>query len=295
MPAFKNVLVGLDITKMDEKLIEYTAFLSKLIQPEKVCFLHVQHDPDLPESIRQTYPVLSEAPDEQIRQRMEAQVQKHFSGSESTVLSFVVTAGVPSREILREAGQQQSDLLIVGGKREGPDKGMTPQHLAHKAPCSLLFIPQDAPARIGHILVATDFSPHSRRALAHAQAIARAVPGAVIRCQHVYSVPHGYFKTGLTEPEFAAVMHKNAADDYEGFIASFPEGSVTGEPLFTYNAGRKSPAVAIHEAAHRLGADLVVAGARGLNAAAAFFLGSVADKLIQLDRDIPLLIVKNES
>lgn len=296
MSFFKSVLVGLDITEMDEQLIAYTAFLCTLIQPEKICFLNVQHDLDLPEPIQTSYPALREPLDEQIRRKMENQVRQGFPAYEAFNISYEVAEGNPRKEILDYVETKQADLLVVGRKHGSHGGGITPQQLARKVSCSLLIVPENSETRISHILIATDFSPYSYAALEQAREIAQAIPGAAIRCQHVYTVPYGYHKTGLTEPEFAAIMHQNAMDSYDKFLHSLPKTSVeTLEPIFTYDPSRQSPAVVIHAEAHQLDADLLVVGARGLNAAAAFLLGSVADKLLQLEHDIPLLIVKDES
>lgn len=280
---------------MDDQLVEYTAFLCAVIRPEKIIFLHAQHDSDLPDSVLEAYPVLREPLDEQIRRQMADTIRTHFPGYEAFDISYEVVGGSPRKEILQQVEAHQADLLIVGRKSSRHGSGITPRQLARKIGCSLLFVPEKAQANIRHILVATDFSAYSQEVLAQTQAIAAKIPGAAIRCLHVYSLPHGYYKTGLTEPEFAAVMRSDAEKAYEHLLHSAIQDSTeTLAPVFIYNPDRKSPAAAIHREAHRLGADLIVAGAQGLSAAAAFLLGSVSANLIQLDHDIPLLIVQHE-
>lgn len=44
--------------------------------------------------------------------------------------------------------------------------------------------------------------------------------------------------------------------------------------------------------AHEINANAIIIGAKGRTATTAFFLGSIAERLIQLDNDIPLMIVR---
>lgn len=292
MAAITRILVGLDLTKMDEKLIEYTAFLSACLGPAHIYFLNVQHDFDLPDQIREQYPALREPVDEQIRHQMEAEVAAGFPDVNAFPVSYEVIEGLPRKEILRRIVLKEIDLLIIGKKKDNHASGITPQQLARKATCSVLFVPEDAPTKIKHLLVPTDFSPYSQAALQQALAISRQIPSAAIECQHVYQVPYGYYKTGLTEPEFAAVIRKYAQDAYVQFLPTDTSTVQILPPVFSYQPHKSSPAISIYDHAEAANTDLIVIGARGRNAAAALILGSVTEKLIQLDQAIPLLIVK---
>ena len=90
MSSFQRVLVGLDFSSMDDQLVEYTAFLCGDIRPEKIIFLHAQHDPDVPDSVLEAYPVLREPLDEQIRRQMADTIRTHFPGYEA----FDIIAGI---------------------------------------------------------------------------------------------------------------------------------------------------------------------------------------------------------
>ena len=65
------------------------------------------------------------------------------------------------------------------------------------------------------------------------------------------------------------------------------------KPVFKYDS-EGSPANLANETAHQENADVILIGARGRTAATAIFLGSVTEKLLTLDSDIPLLIVKDK-
>ncbi|RMG59744.1 MAG: universal stress protein [Bacteroidetes bacterium] len=295
MSAFKRIMIGLDLSDMDQVLIRYTAFLCQRLQPEVVYFITVQSDLDVPDEVRAEFPEMQVPLDEHLRARMQEEIEKWFPASAGMEVHIEVVEGSPRREILRWTHIKDVDLLILGRKDEVRGSGIIPVQLARKISCSLLFVPERPPHTLARVMVGSDFSDCSYAALDQALACVDGEPEAQVWVFHSFSVPMGYYKTGKTEAQFAEIMKGHAARHYDDFIAPVKTPSaVTLAPILAFNVQQVSPAILLYERAQREGAELMVVGARGRNAVTALLLGSVAERLIKLGGQIPLLLAKRK-
>ncbi|MEM6262798.1 MAG: universal stress protein, partial [Bacteroidota bacterium] len=283
MYNFKRWMVGLDFTVMDQTLIEYTAFLAHFIRPDKIYFVNVQEDLDVPDDLRREFEALETPRDELLCKEMEEEVLKYFPSYKDYDGEFQVIEGSPMKEMLRWTHIKNIDLLITGRKKVMNGSGVVPQQLARKISCSILFVPEEVEYSLNNLLVPTDFSDQSMMALEVAASIARRNDQANLYSLHCYTVPKGYYRTGKTEEQFAAIMLKHAKNNCSRFLKKFSnegEESVEVEPLFVYDEQRHHAGQLINEQAKAVNADMVVIGARGRTDFAAIFLGSTAEKLL---------------
>lgn len=298
MHSIKRIMVGLDLSYMDKQLVEYTAFLCYYLKPEKVYFINVQEDLEAKDFLEDQFPEIKLPKDEQVEADMRALIEENFPDHADFNTSWELVEGSPKKEILRWTHIKDIDLLIVGRKKSYHGSGLVPQQLARKITCSILFVPEETDFGLKEILVPSDFSEYSKMAMDEALTLANVDEDMHILCQHIYSVPYGYYKTGKTEAEFAQIMKEYAAEKYQAYAKSMAdkiqETNNTLEPVFSYEHKRQSPAFQIHALASERKVDMIIIGARGHNAATALFLGSVAEKLIKLVEDIPLWIVKRK-
>lgn len=297
MYAFKRMLVGLDMTVMDDGVIRYAALMCRLMNPEQLHFLNVQPQLELPEELREEFPMFDASVAARIEAEMRAEVAAHFLDQEryAACIQFHVVEGSPRKEILRWTHEQDIDLLMVGRKDQARGSGMVPHQVARKATCSILFVPEQAVPKLDHILVGCDFSDHSALAIEQAQALQRQMhEPPQLSLQHIFQVPMGYYKTGRTEAQFAALMRQHAEKRFYKFLDQHDLDLAGAQLELTYDPQKHSPAHLLNEYAHKHQANLIIVSARGHNLLTALFLGSVAEKLIKLDSDIPLLIMKRK-
>lgn len=287
MYRYKRILVNLDFGDQDITLIRYAAMITRMAKSEEIYFLHVTDNLEIPEAVRREYPVLLQPPDEFAQEKMEKMILQHFDGHGETEFTYEVLAGRPLDELLRQIRQNHIDLVIVDGQSL---QGGLAEKLARKAPCSVLTIPPGASARVNEVLVAVDFSEHSAAAVDVAVAFAAAARVPRLHTVHVYRVPAGYHKAGISYQAFAAIMHENAEENFKQFISPLNLKGLEVEPHFVLN---DNTANAIQDtlAADRF--DLLVLGARGRGAGATVLLGSVTERLIQTTK-VPLLAVKKK-
>ena len=294
MYSFKRIMVGLDLTLMDRTLIQYTAFLSYYLAPEKIYFVNIQKDLDIPDEITAEYPDVKYPRDEKIREEMEREARLYFPDFEDYGTSFEVIEGSPRREMLRWSHNKDIDLLLVGHKVLSNGSGIIPRQLARKVSCSVLFVPETVSLKLDRIMIANDFSPYAKAAFESALAFGTHNPDLQIVSNYIYTVPYGYYRTGKTEQQFARIMETNAREKFKNFLGDLDVNGAEIKSAFTYNHPKISPAHFLYEHAMKEKADILMAGARGKNAITAMFLGSVTERLIELDFEIPLLVVKQK-
>lgn len=294
MYAYKRLMVGLDLTVMDETVIAYTHFLCECFRPEKIYFVHVAPDLNVPKELREEFPEFQEPRDEVLRKEMQQLVEEYFPSHQAFNTEYKIIEGSRRTELLRWTHIKDADLLICGRKQVDRGSGVLPMQLARKARCSIFFVPEQPRHQLKKLWIATDFSPHAQLAMEEALQIAEGDQAVSIIAQHVYSVPMGYYKTGKTEQQFAAIMQQHAEKRYQQFLESIEGNTDACRPVFTYDHNTSSPATHIVEAAKAADADLIMVGARGRNLLTALFLGSVAEKLIKINDEIPMLLVKRK-
>jgi len=298
MYRFKNLMVGLTVGDRDRAKIRYAGLVSWLASSEKITFGHVVSSAELPDKAHLNPEIL-----EQIRSgtnhSMEALVDKYYDGRPGAKLEYEVFFEKPLIEIdiLRQFKEREIELVVIGRiSGEFTSKETLPVKLTRKAPCSVLYVPEESePQRMQpeeiNIVVPIDFSENSMDALELARDFAAAHEVPRITCLHVYDVPLGYYKRGKSYEEFSAIMKSNAEKRYEEFIREMDLKGVVVS-FITRRLDKKAHK-AINEIVHEHDIDLIVIGSRGREAAARFLLESVTEQLIRMTT-VPLLSVRRK-
>ncbi len=128
-------------------------------------------------------------------------------------------------------------------------------------------------------LVATDFSPHAERALAHACALAELFGAELELFTSAYIPPHllAAMATGLS-PTWIQEARDQATKQLETLQASLRSRGVAS----SIHLSTEEPSSAICARAEAIGADLVAAGTRGHTGIAHVVFGSVAERVARL-------------
>ena len=107
-----------------------------------------------------------------------------------------------------------------------------------------------------------------------------------------YTVPAGYFKSGLTYDQMSEKIREVTDTGLHDWIALLPnlEG-VTIKPMVVEED--RGTAAAILATADDIEADLIVLGSRGRSGLAAFLLGSTTDRVIRSDHNYPVFVARS--
>lgn len=292
MYSLKRWMVGLDLTEMDENIIQHTAFLANIIKPEKIYFIHVYGGDSGLDDLKAEFPELEGSSDEKLEVKMKEVVESSFTDVNTYGPDYDVVVGSPFEEMLKWDSMKDIDLLITGRKKELSGSGILPQQLARKVRSSIYFVPEGTTPKLNKVMVSLDFSENSVMAFEEGVSLASA-SGAKLNTLNSYSLPSGFYKTGKSEEEFAKIMKENAKKKCNEVIDGVDTKGVDVNQIYRLDSNGDHSDV-INDVAHEENMDLIVIGAKGRTQAAAFFLGSVTEKVIRRDVDIPLLVVKDK-
>lgn len=291
MYKIERLLVALDLTEMDELLVKYSSHLAKFLESEKVYFIHVARDLELPEDLKKNYPDLMAPNDESMADSINKLIEKSWDSNYDCEKVVEIKEGDPSEQILKWVSIKNVDMMVMGRKRKLKGGGIVPQKIAKVAQTSLMMVPEGFGFKLDKIVVSVDFSKHSKLAVEEALSITKD-KNIKLSLVNVFRVPVGYNKTGKSYDEFASIMKGHAKVDFNEFIErnDFPEEIDCHYVLDDDD----SPADKIFGFASEQNADMIVMGSKGRTGLASILLGSVAEKVITYDSEIPLMIVKEK-
>lgn len=292
MYQIKKLIVCLDQSELDDTLVRFSSFIASVNQTKKIYFTNVIRNLQIPKEVLEEFPNLIDNMVEERKQQMQEVVDRSFGKKGDIEFSFVVKEGQLSKKILKLAHEKSVDMIIVGRKVNLPGTGVVSQRLARRASCSLLIIPENSVPNIQTLLVPSDFSDYSKDALEEAIMIVEKYGGkAEIVVQNVFTVPSGYHFTGKSYEEFTTIMRMHAEINYKKFIRNIDTKKIKIKPVYTQDED-DDPVEDIIAKAMEINANAIVIGAKGRTAATALFIGSMAERLIQLNDTFPLLVTR---
>ena len=292
MDHFNKLLVGIDFTESDASIIQYTEFICKLSKPEKIYFIHVHNNFDLPEEIKKELS-LEEPYDEYLQDEMQQLVTANFSSHADFDIEYLIVEGAPFPQMLHWVKIKDIDLAILG-KKNSVGSGVFLTRFTRRTSSSVLIVPENSETDLDSILVCNDFSINSELSIQKAIDFSKLLPSSTIYSQHIFTVPVGYHKTGKSFEEFASIMKKHALSKYREFEQGLnvPKG-IYITPIFTLNK-KSDPATLVQKTADSMQAKMVIVGSKGRTFAASIFLGSFAECLVREQTNVPLLVIKRK-
>jgi len=292
MYLIKKMIVCLDQSPLDETLIAYAGFIAKVNQVKKIYFSHVVKNFSLPKEMLESFPTLLDSMLQDRKEAMEKLVREKFPTIKGLEIGFVVKEGNLSKKILKLAEEKSADLILIGRKVALPGTGVASHRMARRASCSLLIVPEQSQPKLSTLLVPSDFSDHSIHALEEAIGMAKKYSGGIeIIFQNVLSIPSNYATTGKTYEEFAELMKKHAESNFKKFIRKIDTKGIPITPIYTQDDD-DDPVQEIVAAALEHKAEVIIIGAKGKTGATALHIGSMAERLIQFNKSLPLLVTR---
>ncbi|AEL25150.1 universal stress protein [Cyclobacterium marinum] len=282
---YKNILVALDLSDLDEVLIQYSSFLAEKLKAEKVYFVHNIKKYAISELFEEQLKEVNL--DEVIGDELNEKVQEHFK------------ADIPSEVLISEDPYSESlikyivdkfgiQLVIVGNKKHEKGTGLVSGKLLKLLRCDVLAVPRLAKPQIETIWAGTDFSPESRKTFQVIDALFQKSKTS-LKLVHVYSVPL-QFSPYVSAEFMAPKVEKHIKEKIEKYIRkmAYPEPM---EPLIFH--GRESgTAQKIIANIKKSNADLLVVADKGGNTFSPFAIGSVTEELFNTNYGVPLWVVK---
>lgn len=293
MGNIKRIAVGLELSSIDETVIKFAQVVAARHNSSEVYFIHIIRHGDFPEELKSQYPGIDEKVVSDMEKTMRDNIEKHWDKTIKTKLIFLVKKGKIARNLLKILDANNVDLVVIG-KSISKERGLLAQKIARLANCQLLIVPEGCRPQFRKLLVPINHSDNDKIALEKAIDIAHLTgPDAEITCQNIFRVPNGYHYTGKSFEEFAKVMEDHTRKKYEKLVAGLNTKNVKIRPVFSLDK-HDHPIKVVYELALREQPDTILLGAKGVSSTTAFFLSSIAEKLIQMDTRFPIRIVRKK-
>ena len=205
-----------------------------------------------------------------------------------------VTPGPPAAAICDEAARWAADLVVVGTRGHTGWRhlllGSTAEQVVENATCPVLAVHADDEPREREgrrVLVATDFSATACEAARRAAALLALTERDTVVLAHALREP----PPAAVPPYNGRALHALVRSASLGELAREADALRCCQGLAPRVELLDGPApLALAEAARKLDADLIVAGARGVGSLAQLMLGSTTERLMQR-AGCPVLVV----
>jgi nucleotide-binding universal stress UspA family protein len=229
--------------------------------------------------------------DEKVKTEISNRIKSMLGRKVKVDKTIDILEGSPLETLVTWVNREKGDLLILGKKKISRGSGILAKMVARKVESSVLFVTEGASPDFKNILVLIDFSNHSLQALQTALAIKANRKEVKITALHVIDFPPtAQYLTrhyGLLAPDWKERV-KNA---FNTFLER--NKLQAGEIIFeTVQNSYFNVAQHIMEYAKNRKADAIIMGAKGHSAFDDLFLGSVTEKLVAREIDMPILVVR---
>lgn len=288
MKDIKNWLVTIDFTPIDNTVIGYVKFLSQIFTPECIHFVHVQKEEPTYRYLPEEYMELSGQVTEDKKLQLASKVEHHFTSTDVS-LKYHVEHGNPFDEVMEVVFKNHVGMVIAGRKQTSSGSGIVSDRLSRNLPCDFLLIPEGCKPTWKNILLTTDFSSHASQALETACLLKGRDNESEMVVLHSYEVPSGYSKLGKSFEEFAEIMKGHASKYMDKWLNGL-------KPKKTELVLKTSIPLAqqIMDISRQNDVSMIVMGSKGQSRGSLMLLGSNAMKLMKINDEFPLLIVKKE-
>jgi nucleotide-binding universal stress UspA family protein len=278
----RRLLLATDLSARCDRALERAISLTSHWQAQ-LTVLHVFEETPDPTLLRGQHsgPSWRRPPDaaaiakQRIRQGLRADL-----GDAVDNASVIVEEGEPAEVIETVAASEGAELIITGIARERPfaphpvTVGKTVEQLLRRVATPVLIVHNRARAAYEHVLVATDFSEASARAL---QAALLFFPLQPLRLLHAFDPPYASL---VPDPaSFDKGLNDGLTNELENFLAS---SGVSAEDRRRLNplVERGHPESLVRAYVSDRNADLVVLGTHGRGTMLEVLIGSTAKSIL---------------
>ena len=285
MKTYKNVLVALDLSDLDEVLIKYASFIAHRVGAEKVYFVHNIKKYAISELFEEQLKDVNL--DQVIGDELNEKVQEHFKADMEW--EVLISEDPYSESLIKYVVDKYAvQITLVGNKKHEKGTGLVSGKLLRLLKCDILAVPRAANPKIELIWAGTDLSPESRKVFSVTKALQES-DATSLKLVHVYSVPL-QFSPYVSPEAMAPKVEKHVKEKIDKFIKKV-NYSESIEPL--YFLGRESGAAQkIIANIKKSEADLLVISDKGGNTFSPFAVGSVTEELFNANFGVPLWVTK---
>ena len=285
-----KVLVCLDLTKIDEHLIQYASFISQTLNVDKVTFIHIIQAYDLPDRSGKELPQIETSLNKNIKEEIGEISNSKFQKETKIDVITKIEDEDAANIIIDFVKKEEFDLVLIGQKFGQDREGRYGQKIAASIDTDIMFVPQGAPLSFENIFCAIDLSKDSEKAFALANNFARKT-GKRLSCYYIFDTSESYFPASTLQ-SYSALENK-AQKKFKKFLKKRDIKEKEVNFYFTVEAEAENQAKKVYEKAKTLNASMIVIGAKGNTNKVTSLLGNITENFRQIEKEIPVLIIQN--
>ncbi|WP_034921346.1 universal stress protein [Gillisia sp. CAL575] len=285
MYNIKNILVALDLSDIDDTLINYASFIAESLKVEKVYFVHNIKKYEISALFEEQLKDLNL--DDLIGDELNEKVEKKFK---APVEWEVLISEDPYSESLINyiVNKYEIQLAIIGNKNKVRGTGVVSGKLLRMLKCNILSIPKNAKPEITNIWAGADFSSASKKVFELTEILQNST-NANAKAVHVYNMPI-QFSPYIPKENLDIKIEKHLRERYEKFIKKL---HLKRELELEIIPGKDTGvAEKLQIKAQTSKVDLIILGDKGGNTFSSLLVGSVTEELFNQDLEVPLWITK---
>jgi len=293
---FKRILLALDLTEMDDKILSFAEYIIRGKEVNKMYVIHIvphlfNTNFDISSGFYQKFGV-GQSLSEKVLKSCESKLNNYFK-DRNLNLEIIVLEGQPYQQLLDWQENNPMELIVLGNKNKSKGSGITARRFAHKSKSNLLFVSDAAVNKIEDILVPVDFSEHSTKAINSALSIKRKAANEVnihlLYIEDLLSLARFY---GLNLDE---IVLEEVVRETKNTLDEFLESTGFDKDLFSREVIANTD-TSVSKQLCRFVQDkevqLVVMGAQGHSGYDRFVFGSVAEKFVDQCKEASVLVVR---
>lgn len=282
-----NVIAGLDLSEMDQSLIQYLQLLTELLPLNKVTFFHNIKQSELPESFKGLDQLHT------IANTLKKKLAHTIPALLGDQLPYDVEVSFEDYTELafqKMARKKQSNLTVLGNKQHLEGNGGLAHKLIRMLPFETLLVPETYNPKPRKVIEAIDFSKYTAKVMQWGGLIKKhsQLPELTFQPVNISKLSWKFFP-GLSNAE----IRKNTQEDLKLKSEKWAKLYPTATPLMVIPAEDKNIASALMYHVKKEGADVLIMGVQGVTSLTTLFMGSVANEVLYLESDACLLFVKH--
>jgi len=280
-----NILIGLDLSEMDQYLIQYANILDHILNVEQITFIHNLKLGELPKELVQADQL------QLIQKRIKNKIEQQITAAEVNYSYEVLVTLENYSEIAfsNVTKQKKFDLLVMGNKQKLLGNGALANKLVRLLPFATLLVPETFKVPIETVIDAIDFSRYTKAIMLWADRFKNNSKGQRINHSAVHiSKSYWSYLPMMTEKELEKISKEEIKEKEEKWNKEYPNYT----DIDIVPARNQNISAALIAYAKNKKADLLILGVKGSAGIKDIILGSVANHLLHRPTDTCLLLVK---
>ena len=213
-------------------------------------------------------------------------VEKVF-GKKKSSIHIKIALGGKLDGLIKWVDGEQFNLVVLGKKAKESGTGVFSSKVIRLTDSDCLFVPEEAKTEFESIVLALDFSNYTEKVVGRGQNLANNLSSQLLPL-HILKAGFQYFPYFKNQEKYLKTLRNNAESTYKKIQK---KTGLQPELVCVEDSGNPISQT-IHNYAAKHTANLIIIGNKGIGDEDDLLIGSVAERLISAERQVPILIVK---